>query len=102
MVNIKDAWDRGTFPRRLGASTTSRCSTTCSARFGARPDIGRDRAAEPGDARYRGSVVVGSATCWKVRRFWNGNGGTAAPLASVQRFMSKQLAWGSSAHAPWP
>jgi hypothetical protein len=48
------------------------------------------RAASSG-TRYRGSVFVASATCWKVGRFWNGNGGTVIALALVQRFMSKQI-----------
>ena len=61
-------------------------------------------AVSPGGATrfYLGAVLVSSMTCWKVGRFWNGNGGTEYPLAVVQRFMSKQLASGSSAHAPCP
>ena len=53
-------------------------------------------------AGYRGSVLVSSTTCWNVGRFWNGKGGTETPLALIQRFMSKQLACGFSAQAPWP
>ena len=53
-------------------------------------------------ATQRGNVFVSSTTCWKVGRFWKGNGGTETPLALTQRFMSKQLACAFSAQAPWP
>jgi len=45
MSTINDAWQRGTFPRRLRAWTASSRSTTHRPARGARRDIGRDRAA---------------------------------------------------------
>jgi len=83
---------------------TANPPTRAELRITARSRIPCEPPVAPGaaGAHPRGRVFVGSTTCWKVGRFWNGNGGTDTALALVKRFMSKQLACGFSAHAPWP
>lgn len=64
----------------------------------------RDGAAGPSvsglTAPQRPSVRVNSTTCWNVGRFWNANGGIEIALATVQRFLSKQLACASDLQSP--
>src|SRR5437588_632694 len=62
-----------------------------------------DSGLPPGcSAAYRGRVWVSWTVCWKVGRFWKGNGGRVMALASVERFWSKQLGCGLFEQSPCP
>ena len=55
--------------------------------------------AATGRAQCRGKSWT---TCWKVGRFWNGNGGRLMALAEVKRSWSKQLGCGLVEQSPRP
>ena len=51
---------------------------------------------------YLPNLLVSVTTCWKVGRFWNGNGAEVIPAVTVGRFWSKQDGCGFAAQAPLP